>query len=332
MIAPMNRLAQQLTRTLLASYLGFALASTGASAQSTFPDRPLRIVIGFAPGGFADITARLFAERLSQTVGQSVVVENVPGAAGAAAAQAARKAKPDGHTLFLMVNGYAAAKAIFKNLAFDPANDFASIGLMAYFDMLVVAKGDGPHKTIADLLTAAKSQPGKINMGSINPGSSQNLALELFKSTTAVNVTVIPYKGTPDLAVAVMGGQLDALVDTYTALKAQIDSGRLRALASTGSRRSAYLPAVPTVRESGFPDYEVVGWNAISAPLGTPPAIVASLNRHLNQIVNAPEFRKRLLDMGAEPAAGTPDEMQRRLTGDIAKWEAIVSKAGLERL
>jgi tripartite-type tricarboxylate transporter receptor subunit TctC len=310
-----------------------ALGTASAAAQSAFPDRPLRIVVGFAGGGFGDITTRLFAERLSPLVGQSVVVENIAGAGGVVAAQSVLKSKPDGHTLFLLVNGHAAAKAVFKSLAFDPVKDFAPIGLLAYFDLLIVAKGEGgQYRTLAELIGVARANPGKLNIGTVNPGSTQNLAAELFKANANVNLSVVPYKGTPDLAVAVLGDQLDALVDTYTALKSQIDAGRLRALASSGPQRSASLPNVPTVKESGLPDYEVVGWNSLAVPVGTPPAVIATLNRHLNTVVSAPDFKKRLLDLGAEPGGGAPEDLGRRVAGDVAKWEAIITKAGLPRL
>ena len=309
-----------------------ALIANTAIAQAPFPDRPLRIVLAFGGGGFADITTRLMAERLSTLVGQTVLVENQPGAGGTAAARSVLNAKPDGHTLFLLVNGHVAGKAALKSLAWDPVKDFSPIGLMALFDLALVVKGDGPYKTIGEFAAAARANAGKLNVGTVNPGSTQNLAAELLKATIGADISIIPYKGTPDLAVGVMGGQLDGLVDTYTALKSQIDSGRLRAIVSSGAKRSSYLPNVPTMKESGFPDYEVIGWNALAAPTGTPAPVIATLNRHLNTIVSALDFRKRLVDMGAEPAGGTPDEMSRRVTGDFAKWEAMIAKAGIPKL
>ena len=318
--------------TLLVSLTGVAGAQTPSASSGAFPDRAVRLILSFAPGGFADITARLLAERMAPLLGQQMVVENLPGAGGAAAAQAALRGKPDGHTLLLLVNGHATTKAAFKNPPFDPVKDFAAVGLLSFFDLIVVTRSDGPHPTLSALIANAKERPGRLNIGTVNPGSTQNLAAELIKATTSIDVSIVPYKGTPDLAVAVLGGQLDALVDTYTALKSQIDSGRLRAVVSSGSRRSAYLPNVPTMQESGFQGFDVIGWNGLAVPPGTPAAVIATLNRHLNTVIGAAEFRKRLLELGAEPAGGTAEEMARRVANDVARWEAVAAKAGLEKL
>jgi len=295
-----------------------------------FPDRPVRIVVAFGPGGLADITFRLVAEKLGELLGKPAVVENLPGAGGIAAASAVLRAKPDGHTLLVITNGTAISRSLFKNLPFDPLKDLAPVAFAAYFDLVVLARGDGPYRSLADLVAAAKAQPGKLNFGTINPGSTQNLSAELFRSTAAIQASIVPFKTSPEAATALVSGQLDAVFESYTATKGLVDSGKLRALASTGTRRSGYLPAVPTVQEAGVAGYDVTGWNALAAPAGTPPEVIALLNRHMNTIVAMPEVRKRMLDLGTDAHAGTPEELRQRFANDIAKWAAVIRQAGIQ--
>ena len=305
--------------------------SINIGAQTpAFPDRPVRIVVAFAAGGLADITFRLYAEKLSELLGKPAVVENLPGAGGIAAATAVLRAKPDGHALLVISNGTAISKSLFKNLPFDPLKDLAPVAFAAYFDLLVLVKGDGRHRDLGELLAAAKAQPGKLNFGTINPGSTQNLSAELFRTVAGINVPVIPYKTSPEAATALLAGELDAVFESYAATKALVDSGRLRALASTGTKRSGYLPAVPTAQEAGLAGYDVTGWNALSAPAGTPPEVIALLNRHMNTVAAMPEIRKRLLDLGTDAYAGTADELRARFAADIAKWAAVIRQAGIQ--
>ncbi len=305
------------------------LCLLAAPASAQFPDRPVRIVVPFGPGGLADITFRLVAEKLSGIVGKPVLVENQPGAGGIAAAATVTKSKPDGHTLLVIANGTAISKSLFKNLPYDPVKDLAPVALVAYFDLVVLAKADGRHRTLAELVGAARAAPGKLNFGSINPGSTQNLSAELFKSTAGIDVPVIPFRTSNDAAAAVIAGDIDAVFESYTAMKGLIDGGRLRPLASTGTRRSGYLPELPTVAEAGVPGYEVVGWNALAAPAGTPAEVVAVLNRHVNAVTTMPEVRARFAQLGNEAHAGPPEDLRRRLAADIVKWEAVIKRAGI---
>ena len=298
-------------------------------AAAQFPDRPVRIVVPFGPGGLADITFRVVAEKLTGLLGKPVLVENQPGAGGIAAAATVTKSRPDGHTLLVIANGTAISKSLFKSLPYDPVKDLAPVSLVAYFDLVVLVKGDGRYKTLAELLAAARAAPGKLNFGSINPGSTQNLSAELFKSTAGIEAQVVPFRTSTDAAAALMADNLDAVFESYTAMKSLIDAGRLRALASTGSKRSAYLPELPTVKEAGVPSYEVTGWNALTAPVGTPPEIIALLNKQVNAVVAMPEVKARLLQLGTEAYAGTPEELRRQLVNDIAKWEGVIKRAGI---
>ena len=309
--------------------LALFAAGTGSVAAQGFPERPVRIIVPFAAGGLADITFRLVGEKLGPLLGKGVVIENIPGAGGIAAANAALRAKPDGHTLLVIVNGTAISKSLFKALPYDPVKDLTPVALAAYFDVVVLVKGDGKYKTLGDLLAAARANPGKLNFASINPGSTQNLSAELFKSTAGLNVAIVPFKGTPDAFGALVAGEVDAVFETFAAARGLLESGRLRALASSSPKRSGYLPQVPTVQEAGVPGYEVVGWNALAAPAGTPPEVVALLNRHMNTVIAMPEVKKRLLDLGTDAHAGTPEELRGRLESDIAKWAAVVRQAGI---
>ena len=300
-------------------------------AQTTFPDRTVKLVVPFAAGGLADITFRLVGEKLSGLLNKPVLIENIPGAGGFAAASAVLRAKPDGHALLVIANGTAITKSLFKSMPYDPVKDLTPISFAAYFDLVVLAKGDGPYKSLNDLLNAARQNPGKLNFGTINPGSTQNLSAELFKTTAKLDVAVVPFKTTPEAFTALMSNSLDVVFESYAASKSLVDSGQLRALASTGGKRSGYLPSVPTVLESGVPGYDVTGWNALSAPAGTPSEVVALLNRHMNTVMNMPDVKKRLLDLGTDAYAGTTEELRLKLNSDIAKWAAVIKQVGLQQ-
>ena len=314
-------------------YLSLGLLASCVSrptfAQAAFPERPVKLVVPFAPGGLADITFRLVGEKLSVLLGKQVVIENIPGAGGFAAASSVLRAKPDGHTLLVIANGTAITKSLFKTMPFDLVRDLAPVSFAAYFDLVLLAKGDGPYKSLADLLSAARQNPGKLNFGSINPGSTQNLSAELFKTSARLDAAVVPFKTTPEAFTALLSGSLDVVFESYAAARSLVDGGQMRALASTGSKRSGYLPLVPTVNESGVPGYDVTGWNALAAPAATPPEVVALLNRHMNTVMNMPDVKKRLLDLGTDAYAGTAEELRVRLNADIAKWAAVIKQVGI---
>ncbi len=306
-----------------------AMSIAGAAfAQGPFPQQPVRIVVPFGPGGLADITMRLLGERMSPLLGKQVVIENMPGAGGVTAAMAVKKAKPDGHTLLVVVNGTAIAKSLFKQLPYDAQADFAPVSLVTYFDLLVLADGKR-YATLADLVRAAKANPGKLNFATINPGSTQNLSALLFKSVAGIDVTVVPFKTSSDAATAVIAGNADAVFESYAAMKGLVSGGRLKPLASTAAKSFGYLPKLPTVIEAGVPGYEVSGWNALAAPAGTPADVVAILNRHVNTVISQGDFKARMLDSGTLAYAGTPEELRKQLADDIAKWRTVIEKAGI---
>lgn len=310
--------------------LGLPLSRNAAAQAAGFPDRPVKIVVPFGAGGLADVTFRIVAEKLSGLLGKQVVIENMPGAGGIAAGNAVVRAKPDGHTLLVIANGTAITKTLFKSMPFDIQKDLVPVSLAAYFDLVIVVKGEGGrYRTLGDLLAAARANPGKLNFGTISPGSTQNLSAELFKTTANLNVQIVPFKTTPDTGTAVIAGEIDAVFESYAALKSLIESGRLRVLASTSPKRTGYLPSAPTAQEAGVPGYEVVGWNALAAPAGTPADVIALINRHMNTIVAMPDVQKRFIELGLDAHAGTPEELRARLNGDIAKWAAVIKQAGI---
>ena len=313
---------------LFALLLGGAIFAA-AQAQPSYPDRPIRIVIGFGPGGLADITMRLVGQKLTELTGQQVVIENRPSAGGIVAASAVTSARPDGYTLFVLSSGIAISRSLIKTMPFDPVADFAPISTVAYFDLLILVQAQSPLHSINDVIAAARANPGRFNVGTINPGSTQNLSAELLKAATGVNMTIVPYRSTPEVLTALLRDDIHIMIESYAALKAPIDDGRVRPIAATGETRSPMLPNVPTLRETGVAA-EVVGWNALVAPAQTPRPIVELLNRHVATIVAQPDFRQRLIELGTEARASTPEELGARLAADIDKWAAVIKQAGIE--
>jgi tripartite-type tricarboxylate transporter receptor subunit TctC len=331
----LSRRAVLLTSALLAAASLLGPVAGGARAQSGYPTQPVRVVVPFGPGGIADTSLRIVAEELSSELGQQVVVENQPGAGGITAARnASLKAPADGYTLALLTNGTAISVPLFEKLPFDPLTDFVPVSSVAFFDFVLVTNAPSPLRSVADLVAAARAEPGGLNVGTINVGSSQNLSAELLKSTAGVDFTIVPYRQTPDLLVAVLRGDVDLMIDDYAAVKSALDDGRARAIATTGTTRSPApaLSGVPTVQESGIRGFEVTSWNGIFAPAGTPAEAVETMNRALHTVLAMPDVKQRMQDLGIEARASTPEELRARLESDSAKWGEVIAKAGIERL
>jgi tripartite-type tricarboxylate transporter receptor subunit TctC len=321
----------EFARRAVMAGMGAGLVAGGLprAFADTFPSKPIRIIIGFGAGGLADITMRILADKLGERLGQRVIVENRPGAGGVVAAQAASSSPADGYTLLVLSIGTAISVSLLKSLAFDPIKDFTPISSVAGFDLLILVKADSPIKTLPDLLAEAKKRGSDMNIGTINPGSSQNLSAELFKTTADIKATIVPYRTTPETLIALTRGDVTMVIESYAALKGAIDGGQARAVASSGPARS--LPNVPTAKESGLPDYDVTGWNALFAPAGTPADVVALLNKNINEVLKMPDVRKRIGDLGAQVMGSTPDQLAKLLRDDIAKWGAVIKRAGIER-
>jgi len=311
--------------------LGLALPQRQSSGQTKYPNKAVRIVLPFAAGGVADITARVIAEKLGGKLGGRFYVENQPGAGGIAAARTVISSPRDGHTLALLSNGTAVSVSLFNNLPYDPLKDFDPISSLGFFDFVFAATPESEFKTLAEFIATAKAKPGALNVGTINVGSTQNLSAELFKTAAGIDFTIIPYRGTPELLVSAMQGNLALMIDSYSSIKGNLVDKKIRALASSGSVRSESTPDIPTLRESGVADYDVVSWNALFAPAGTAPEIVKTLNQALQEILGDADVRKRLLELGIEARASTPEEISARLKSDIEKWRKVIEKAGIQK-
>ncbi len=327
---PVSRTAVQLFLTTLV-LLGLAFPQARADAQTKYPSKPVRIVLPFAAGGVADITARVIADKLGVKLGGRFYIENQPGAGGIAAARTVISSPPDGHTLALLSNGTAISVSLFSHLPYDPLKDFAPISSLGYFDFVFATNGQSEFKTLADFVAAAKAKPGALNVGTINIGSTQNLSAELFKTAAGIDFTIVPYRGTPELLVSTMQGNVALMIDSYSSMKGNLADGKIRALASSGPVRSESTPDVLTLQEAGVANYDVVSWNALFAPKGTPPEIVKTLNGALQEILAEPEVKKQLLELGIEARASTPEEISARLKSDIEKWQKVIEKAGIAR-
>ena len=324
-----------LPRLLLAiSLTAFALSALAASqacAEATYPNRPVRIVLPFAAGGVADITARIVAEKLGDRLGQRFYVENQAGAGGIAAARTVISAAPDGYTLALLSNGTAISVSLFAKLPFDPLKDFEPVSSLGYFDFIFATGAGSEFRTLGDFIAAAKAKPGALNVGTINIGSTQNLSAELFKTAAGIDFTIVPYRGTPEVEVSLLQGNVALMIDSYASIKGNLADGKFRALASSGPARSASTPDMTTVQESGVASYDVVSWNGLFAPAGTPEGIVKTLNGALQDILADAAVKKRLLELGIEARASTPQDIAARLKSDIDKWRTVIEKAGIPK-
>jgi tripartite-type tricarboxylate transporter receptor subunit TctC len=306
-------------------------STSPADAEAVYPDHPVRIVLPFAAGGVADTTARIIAEKLSGKLGQRFYVENQPGAGGITAARTVISSAPDGYTLALLSNGTAISVSLFKKLPFDPLRDFEPISSLGFFDFIFATGANSEFRTLGDFIAAAKAKPGALNVGTINIGSTQNLSAELFKTAANIDFTIVPYRGTPEVEVALLQGNIALMIDSYSAIKGNLSDGKFRALASSGPVRSESTPDIATLQEGGVAGYDVVSWNALFAPAKTPPEIVTTLNGALRDILADADVKKRLIELGIEAKAGSPQEISARLKSDIDKWQQVIEKAGIPK-
>lgn len=319
------------TAALVALAAATAAALPAARAAGQYPSHPVVLIVPYAAGGVADVGMRILGGALSTKLKQQFVIENRPGAAGIVAAQAGAAAAPDGYTLLMTGNNNAIATSLFKKLPYNILTDFDSVSTVSFFDLLLVTRANSPLKSLRDVIAAAKASPGKLNIGSIVPGSTQNLAAELFTDTAGVKATIVPFRASPDMANALMRGDIDVAFEFYAAIEGLLASKKLVALASTGEQRTAYLPAVPTAGESGLKDFDVVSWNGISAPAGTPAPVLATLNRAIGAVLPDPAIQAKAAQMGMQMRASSPEQMTARMKADIGKWGAVIAKAGLAK-
>lgn len=305
-----------------------AAAAPAAHAASKFPAQPIRIVVPFGAGGIGDVSVRMVAKEMSQRFHENIIIDNRPGAGGIVAATTVLAAPRDGYTLALFANGTAIAESLFK-LPYNPEKDFVPVSRIVNFDLLLFTKAGGPLKNLADVLAAAKKR--QLTLGAINPGSTQNLSTQLFKSTAKINAVVIPYRTTGDVVASVVRGDTDVGFDAYAGVKGAIDGNQVQPIAATSAGRSAWLPNVPTVKEQGLANYEVTGWNAFYVRKGTPQPIIDALNHQLREVLASPDLTARLRALGLEPMPSTPAEMAQVFRNDAAKWAAVIKRQGIKQ-
>ena len=324
---PLLPILSALLTTVALSFTTMAHAQTAA----TFPSKPLKIIVPFGAGGIADLTARTVGAKMAEILGQPVVIENKPGAGGIAAGDLVAKSSPDGSTMLLMSNATAVSENLFKTMPFDTSKDFSPVTTLGFFDIALITKADSPYKTIAELLAFAKANPGKLNVGTINIGSTQNLAAELFKSTAGIEVQIVPFNGTPAVITALRGGQIDAAVEILGPVKTQIDAKAINALAVFGLKRAPSLPNVPTARESGLPNMNAASWNALAVAAKTPKDIVAKLHDAAEKALTSPDVKKRLADLGVEAGASNPEVLGELLKAEIKRWGDVIARANIPK-
>ncbi len=323
-----HRTRRQALVRLMAGGLATALAAPLVRAQA-YPTRPVRIVVPFGAGGVADLTARAVAQRLAEGLRQPVVVENRPGAGGVAAGEAVARAESDGHTLLLMSNGTAVSASLFRSLPFDARKDFAPVGVIGSFDLAVLAPGDSRFASLRDLVAHVRANPGRLNLATIQIGSTQHLAAELLKTELGLDFQVVPFNGTPAVLTALRGGQVDAAVEILGPMLPQVAARAVRPLAVLGAQRAAALPDVPTVAESGYPGYTSGSWAAVAVPKGTPPAVIARLNRAVLAALADPQVKQALAAQSFTAIGGTPEQLTQRVRRDSDRYGPLIRKLGL---
>jgi tripartite-type tricarboxylate transporter receptor subunit TctC len=308
--------------------LALILAGQTAPAQ-TFPSKPVRIIVAFPPGGGVDIVARIMSPKLSEGLGQQVVIDNRGGAGGIVGTELAAKSPPDGHTMFMGTLGNLSVNPLlYSKLPFDIGRDFAPLTLVVSVTFVLYVHPSLPVKTVKDLIALAKSRPGRINYASSGNGGAPHLAAELFNSMAGVKMIHVPYKGSGPSFIDLLGGQVPLTFDSMVQGLQYVKGGRLRAVAVLGPKRSPVLPEVPTVGET-LPGYEVVNWFGMVVPAATPRDIVARLNTETVKVLRMPDIRERLMETGAEPVGNTPDEFGAFMKSESAKWARVIKEANI---
>lgn len=314
------------TRAVLAAAL-FAFA--GLAAAQPYPTKPVKIIVGFAPGSATDILARLVAEQFTKSMGQSFIVENKPGAGGSVGTAQAKEAPPDGYTLVAAGSGpFGINPAIQSKLPYDPLRDFELIGNIVLTPQTIVVGAAAPYKTLKELVAAAKAKPGEIPYASLGNGSTSHLTMEAFQSAAGIKLNHIPFKGSGDAQAAIIGGQVPMMSDTIPGIRAQVAAGKLRALGVAIPRRSEFLPDVPTIAEQGHPGFESVGWIGLAAPAKTPPAILDKLNAEIRKMLQDPAVKARFSQLAFEPVGDSRQQFTDFVRNEIAKWTKVAKESG----
>jgi len=320
--------SREFARIAVAAWcVGFAAGI--ACAQSDYPHKPIRIVVPVAAGGGTDYTARLIGQKLGEAWGQSVIIDNRPGAAGNLGVEIAAKAQPDGYTLVMPITSFPINPSLYARLPFDTVKDFAPVVLAASAPLLLVVNPSVSAQSVKDLIALAKAKPGAMNYANSGSGTTAHLASELLKRMSGVDIVNVPYKGGGPAVIDLIAGHVQIFFATIPAALQQVKAGKLRALAVSSSKRVPELPDMPTVAESGLPGFEVVGWFGLFVPAGTPQPVIGKLNGEINKILNAPESRQRLSGHGLIPGGGTPGDLGKFLQAEIAKWSKLIKETGI---
>lgn len=313
--------------SLVFSIAVFTLTLTDAFPQN-YPTKPIRFIVPFPPGGPTDTIARIVGQKLTESWGQPVVIDNRGGASGNIGAEIASKSPPDGYTLFLVASNFPINVSLFSKLPYDLVKDFEAVINMAYTPYILVVHPTVPAKSVKELIALAKSKPGQLNYASASTGSANHLAMELFKTMAGVDMVHIPYKGAAPATTDLLGGQVALMFNNMISALPHIKSGKLRALAVTSAKRSPAVPDVPTVAESGLPGFEVIGWYGVLVPAKTIKEIVTKLNNQIDKIVHMPDVIERLFGIGVEPTSSTPEEFDTFIKDEITKWAKVVKASG----
>ncbi len=309
-----------------AAWPHMARAQDGAK---DYPNRLIKLMHGFPPGGNVDVVARLMAQEMAKNLGQSIVVEGKPGLAGNLAAEAVANAEPDGYTLLLVAGLHPAVAAVYRNLKYDPLDSFAWISTVSFYPFILCVRKDSKFKTFADLIGAAREKPGSVSSGTAGNGSISHMTTELIASLAKVKILNVPYRGEAPAITGLLGGEVDLMIATSTLAMPHLKSGDLRGIGVTGKTRWKDFPAIPTVAESGLKDFEVISWSGFAAPANTPEPIVARLHAEIEHALKVPEVRSRLESFGADARSTTPDQMRDLVARQIALWTKVATEAGI---
>lgn len=321
---------QNVLRGLLILVMWLLAGQQCCLAAQPYPQRPIRMIVGLPVGGSTDLLGRLLAAKLGERLGQQVVFENRPGASGIIGTDIVAKSQPDGYTLLMAAGSFGVLTSLYPQLPFDTAKDFAPVALFASSPYVLAVHPALPVKTMTELIEFAKARPGQINLAASTPGSVQRLSGELLKRQAGIELLYVPYKGTGALIPDLLGGRLHAAIDNVLVLAPHIKSGALRGLAVTSARRSAVVPELPTIAESGLPGFQASGWFGVLAVAATPVSIIDRLNQAIAAIMQQPDVRSRLLAQGAEPLSGPPSELRSLLTREKEVWSRVIREAGVK--
>ena len=311
--------------------LAAAVGSSSLAQAQEWPTRPIRILVGFGPGGGTDIAARIVADSLSEVLGQPVIVENRPSGGGIIAANAVAKAPKDGYTALMMSNAHVVAPVMYKTLPYDPVADFQMVSMVGSAGLILVARKDFPANNLQELISVLKANPGKYNYGTSGVGTTQHFAVELMNQMAGVKMEHIPFRASPAAIAALLGKQIDLVMELIQTVRGHVESGELKAIAVTSSQRFPSVPNVPTFIESGLPDYAVTSWYGLALPAGTPAPIVEKITKAMQQALEREKVREQIIQVGALPKSSTPEELRKHIESEIEQWQQVRETAGIQQ-